>query len=301
MILLHSLEEARKAGFVRHLALGFFDGLHVGHATLIREWKDNASNAVLTFQAHPLSIVAPDQKPQLITALPHKLKILEEWQIGAVLLFPFTQQQAHQSAEDFLKSLPLPNLESVSVGEDFRFGWQRQGDAALLQKWTSERGITLRVISRVKHGDESISSRRIRQCIRAGNLAEASTMLGRPFSLYGEVVTCGQLGRELGFPTVNLRTLDECWPPTGVYAGSTILADGTEWPSAINIGWRPTVDVKATEQRIESHLLDFSGDLYGQQVYVVPKQKIRDEEKFASLEDLCSAIHADVKRTREMH
>ncbi|MFH1066573.1 MAG: bifunctional riboflavin kinase/FAD synthetase [bacterium] len=300
MMLLQSLQEAQQADFVRHLALGFFDGLHIGHATLIRAWEDAASNAVLTFQPHPLSIVAPEQKPPLITALPHKLKILEGWKIGAVLLFPFDQRQAQQPAEEFLQNLPFPRLQSVSVGEDFRFGWQRQGGAPLLTAWAASRGISLRVIPRVKRGNEPISSRRIRRCIQNGELAEASAMLGRPFSLYGEVVTCGQLGRKLGFPTVNLRTLDECWPPTGVYAGATILEDGTEWPSAINIGWRPTVDEQTTEQRIESHLLNFSGDLYGQLVHIVPKQKIRAEEKFASLDALRSAIQADVEHVRKM-
>ncbi|MFZ5806197.1 MAG: bifunctional riboflavin kinase/FAD synthetase [Verrucomicrobiota bacterium] len=305
MIIIHSFEEAKGVRSVNRLALGFFDGLHLGHASVILplDMQNPHESAVLTFQTHPIDVVNPKQAPPLITGIPHKLKILRDWQIGAVMLLPFDSARAKESAEDFLKELQpcFPGLKQISVGEDFRFGHKRKGDVALLEKWAHARGIELHVIPRLKMYAENVSSTAIRKNIREGNLHKASEMLGRPFSLYGEVIHGDGFGHRLGYPTANIHTLDQCLPSTGVYAGSVIFDTSTTLhKAAVNIGDRPTIAHGTHQTNIEAHILDFDGDLYGQNIHIVPQQKLRDEQKFPSIQALQDAIQRDVQKVREI-
>lgn len=305
MMVFHTLEEASGAHFIRQFALGFFDGLHRGHQSVIFP-KESIQNpqqcGLLTFHPHPVSIINPSCTPPLVTGQPHKLKILEEWGLGAVIVLKFDLQRSHQPTEEFLKELRkhLPHVQRFSVGFNFRFGHGRKGNSALLKQWAKTNGLKLHIKKRVHYKKHGISSSKIREKIQNGALREASEMLGRPFSLYGEVVEGLHLGRRMGFPTANLQTCDECLPPPGVYAGTTRLADGSEHKSAINMGWRPSVSSSEPEYVVESHLLDFNGDLYGQHIHIIPQQKLRPEEKFNSLEKLKAAIAQDIKKVREI-
>jgi riboflavin kinase / FMN adenylyltransferase len=301
MIIIHNFEEAARVRSVNRLALGFFDGLHLGHTSVILplDVQNPHESAVLTFQTHPIDVVNPRQAPPLITGTPHKLKILQDWHIGAVLLLPFDSVRAEESAEDFLKELTpcFPGLKQISVGEDFRFGHQRKGDIVLLEQWARARAIELHVLPRLKMYGENLSSTLIRQYIQDGNLHKASEMLGRPFALYGEVIHSNQFGRQLGFPTANLHTLDQCIPPYGVYAGMVVFNDGSQHKAAVNIGCHPTVSHGTSQMNIEAFILDFEGDLYGQYIHIVPKQKLREERKFPSIQALQDAIQHDVETT----
>lgn len=302
MMVIHSFEEAAKVRSVRRLALGFFDGLHLGHASVILplDVQNPHESAVLTFQTHPIDVVNPSQAPPLITGIPHKLKILQNWKIGTVLMLPFDSTRANESAEDFLKELEpcFPGLQYIGVGEDFRFGHNRKGDIDLLEHWAVSRNIKLQVSPRLELKGENISSSIIRRKIQNGKLHNASEMLGRSFSLYGEVIHGNQFGRELGFPTANIHTLDQCIPDFGVYAGNVILDDGAQHKAAVNIGSHPTVAHGSIMVNIEAHILDFDADIYGKCIHIVPIQKLRDEQKFSSIQALKAAIKQDVEKTR---
>jgi len=291
-------------GSFDHLAIGFFDGLHRGHRAVIcgnRSPQQLAQVCVFTFEPHPIAVLNPAGKPPLITGLPHKLKILEKWQIESVLTFPFDLGRSLQDPLDFLDELTkaLPQIRSISVGTRWRFGHQRRGDVDMLSSFCRALGIEVQINKPVLCQNEIISSSRLRLMIQSGNLVEASDILGRPFQLFGKVVRGRQLGRSLGVPTANLQTEDDCLPPSGVYAGYAILESGKRHLSAINMGHRPTIDNIAPPQ-IEAHLLDFSADLYGQNLFLEPTHFLRSEEKFASLDALKSAIERDIASTRSL-
>jgi riboflavin kinase/FMN adenylyltransferase len=299
-----SLTSAGKEGSFDHLAIGFFDGLHLGHRAVIcgnRNPEQLRKVCVFTFEPHPIAVLNPEGKPPLITGLPHKLKILETWQIGSVLTFPFDLGRSRQDPLDFLSELSqaLPFIRSISVGTRWRFGHQRRGDIEMLSAFCKSREIDIQISEPIAHRSEIISSSRLRTAIQSGNLPEAAEMLGRPFQLFGPVIAGRQLGRTLQVPTANLQTDDECFPPSGVYAGYAVLPDGRRIPSAINLGHRPTVD-NAPALQIEAHLLDFNEDLYGQNIFLEPVQFLRSEQKFSSLEDLKTALGKDIASTRSI-
>lgn len=299
-----SLAAAGEMGSFDHLAIGFFDGLHLGHRAVICGGRDPGQMqkvCVFTFEPHPIAVLNPAGKPPLITGLPHKLKILEDWQAGAVLTFPFDLGRSMQDPLDFLSELTsaLPGIRSISVGTRWRFGHRRLGDTGMLSSFCKARGIDVQINEPVAHHGEIISSSRLRTVIQSGDLAEAGALLGRPYQLFGTVVKGRQLGRSIGVPTANLRTDDECFPPSGVYAGHAVLAGGERIPAAINLGHRPTVD-NAPAVQIEAHLLDFNADLYGREIFLEPRHFLRPEEKFDSLDSLKAAIGRDIASTRSL-
>jgi riboflavin kinase/FMN adenylyltransferase len=299
-----SLAAAGEQGSFDHLAIGFFDGLHLGHRAVICGGRDPGylqKVCVFTFEPHPIAVLNPEGKPPLITGLPHKLKILEDWQVGSVLAFPFDLGRSMQDPLDFLSELisALPGIRTISVGTRWRFGHQRRGDTTLLSSFCAARGIDVQINQPVSHGHEIISSSRLRTIIQSGNLSEAGTLLGRPYQLFGTVVHGRQLGRSIGVPTANLQTEDECFPPSGVYAGHAILDGGERVPAAINLGHRPTVD-NASAVQIEAHLLNFNADLYGRELFLEPLHFLRPEKKFGSLDSLKSAISRDIASTRSL-
>jgi riboflavin kinase/FMN adenylyltransferase len=282
---------------IRHLALGFFDGLHLGHRRVILGGEKPhapALSAVLTFRDHPLSVLHPEKHPLLITGLPHKLRILERWQIGLTVALPFDAARSRQEPAAFLDEIAaaFPDLQTVSVGPNWRFGKNRSGDVALLARWCAEKKIHLDNPAPVLFAGERISSSRIRTAIIAGQLGDSAEMLGRPFTLFGTVGKGAGRGAGLGFPTANLQTEDECLPPEGVYAGHAYLTGGEKFPAAINLGPQPTFG--GQERHPEAHLIGFTGNLSGQNLDLEFSKFLRPIQKFNSAQDLATRIKSDL-------
>ena len=283
---------------IRHLSLGFFDGLHLGHQRVILGGTTPhipSATAVLTFREHPLSILHPERHPALITGLPHKLRLLERWNIGLTIALPFDSTRSQQDPTAFLAELAatFPTLRTVSVGPNWRFGKNRSGDVEMLSSWCSQRSILLDNPDPVLYSEERISSSRIRVAIQSGKLTDASAMLGRPFTILGRVKTGEGRGHDLGYPTANLATEDECLPPNGVYAGRACLADGSFHLAAINLGTCPTFGGK--NRNIEAHLPKFSGQLVGQEIDLEFHRYLRPEKKFPDARSLSDQIRKDVE------
>lgn len=305
-----SFEAASACGELRHLAMGFFDGLHRGHERVILGAGSGlgpAQTGVLTFDPHPQAVLQPDRAPELLTGLPHKLKILESWKLAAVLVLPFTQERVRQEAEAFLEELGrhLGSLQEIAVGPNFRFGHRRLGDLNLLSSWCARHGIDLRVAAAESQGADLISSSRIRDRLRAGDLEAVEGMLGRRLTYLGTVVKGRQLGAQLGFPTLNLATEDACFPPFGVYAGWVVedpyTAKARRYEAVFNLGIRPTVEPSGTRPLLEGHLLGASGDWYGREVAFELGAFVRGERRFDSLDALKRRIAEDADEALQWH
>ena len=287
------------------LAIGFFDGVHLGHQQIIRQTiadarKHDAVALVLTFDRHPNTVVAPDHVPPLIYPLPQKLHAIESLGADHVLLVRFDKQFSELSGEMFMRGLvrDLGTIQSVCVGADFVFGHKRSGDVALLKKLGGETGFSVHGLAAVSLDGRTVSSTRIREAIRTGNLDVASQMLGRVYAIAGRVTEGDKLGRQMGFPTANLETTGLVLPPNGVYAGLTVVKRKSH-RVALNIGIRPTMIPVKPELRVEAHLLDFSGSLYGAELEVEVGEKLREERKFASPSELKVQIARDIAAVSE--
>ena len=273
----------------RRVAVGSFDGVHLGHREVIR-----GSDSVLTFDPHPTSVVAPQHTPRLLTSLPVKAELVEALGASELIVIGFDAQFAARSAQDFIDQVLVDTLgvTHVSVGENFRFGNRAKGDPQML---AADTRFATRVTPLLEVEGEIVSSSHIRGLVLAGEVSKASRFLGWPFQLRGEVVHGDERGRELGFPTANVIP-DETFvcPGHGVYA---CLADGR--PAAVNIGVRPTF-VTGRGELIEAYVLDFDGDLYGHELRLDFLERLRGERRFASAEELVAQMHRDVERTREI-
>jgi riboflavin kinase/FMN adenylyltransferase len=284
-----------------HLALGVFDGVHVGHRAVIGRALESARRSgglvgVVTFDPHPIRVLAPSRAPSsLLATLDHKAHLLDELGVGLMLAIHFDEAFANVEAEEFIDRLCRARVKTLAVGEDWKFGRGRRGDIAMLRKAAAERGFILEAVPPVMADGERISSTRIRQAIRDGNLSGAARMLGRPYSVEGVVKQGRQLGRQLGFPTANISTGDVQLPPDGVWAVRVDL-NGEVLGGVANLGIRPTVD--GTTRSLEVHLFDFQGDLYGRELDVTFVRCLRDERKFDSLEALKRQIEADAIEAR---
>jgi riboflavin kinase / FMN adenylyltransferase len=286
------------------LAIGVFDGVHLGHQQIIRQTIADARQhdglaLVVTFDRHPSHVVAPDRVPPMIYSLPQKLRTIEALGADALLLIHFDKTFSEQSGETFIRSLARDpgQLQSVCVGADFTFGHKRSGNVALLKKLGAELGFTVHGLAAVSLDGDVVSSTRIRETIRAGELDLAGQMLGRAYSISGPVVTGDKLGRQLGFPTANLEATGLLLPPNGVYAVHA-LAGGKTWRAVLNIGHRPTLQNPHPPLRVEAHLLDFGTDLYGQELELRFVEKLRDEKKFASVAELKEQIARDIAQAQ---
>jgi riboflavin kinase/FMN adenylyltransferase len=305
MKIIHAANELKAEGKKICLAIGFFDGVHLGHQQIIRQTISDARQhdalaVVLTFDRHPNSIVAPDRVPPLIYSLPQKLRAIESLGADALLLIQFDKKFSEQTGEEFIRSLArdFGKVHSVCVGADFVFGYKRSGDVALLKKLGAELNFSVHGLAAVSLDGQIVSSTRIRETIRAGDFDAASQMLGRTYAISGRVVEGDRLGHKLGFPTANLDATNLVLPPNGVYSGSTKWK-GQFYRAALNIGLRPTVTTGRPQLRVEAHLLDFNGELYGKELEVEIGEKLRDERKFASSVALREQIAADIKSVRE--
>lgn len=273
----------------RSVAVGTFDGVHLGHRKVIE-----GSDSVLTFDPHPVSVVAPQHTPKLLTPPGRKAELIEALGVREMIVIPFDADFASRTAGEFVDDVLVGALGAtrVAIGENFRFGHKAQGDPRLLA--ADERFATV-VHPLLEVDGEIVSSSHIRGLVLAGEVAQATELLGAPFQLCGEVVHGDQRGRELGFPTANLIP-DEALvcPGHGVYA---CLADGA--PAAVSIGVRPTFQTGRGEL-IEAYLLDFDGDLYGRELQLDFLARLRGERRFETAEALIEQVHSDVERTREI-
>ena len=286
------------------LAIGFFDGVHLGHQQIIRQTIADARQhdgiaLALTFDKHPNAVVAPAKTPPLIYSLPQKLRAIESLGVENILLIEFDKRFSEQSGEEFIRGLArdFGKIQSICVGANFAFGHKRGGNVALLKNLGAELHFQVHGLSAVSLDGQPVSSTRIREEIRTGNVDAASQMLGRPYAICGKVIEGDKLGRELGFPTANLDVTGLVLPPNGVYA-TIIRHEGRLHHAALNIGVRPTV-AAGRQLRAEVHLLDFDGDLYGQELEVEIGEKLREEKRFGSVEELKEQIAKDVAAVRQ--
>jgi riboflavin kinase/FMN adenylyltransferase len=286
------------------LAIGVFDGVHLGHQQIIRQTvadaqQHEATAIVVTFDKHPSLIVAPDKVPPLIYSRPQKLRAIESLGADALLEIPFDKSFSQQTGEQFIRSLAcdLGKIQSICVGADFVFGHRRSGNVALLQSLGRELQFIVHGVAAVSLDGQPVSSTRIRESVRAGTFDAASQMLGRAYSIAGNVIRGDQLGHKLGFRTANLDTNGLLLPPNGVYAAHAAVAGQTH-RAVLNIGIRPTVSQPTPIPRLEVHLLDFSGEIYEQELEVTFTVKLRDERKFASLDELKAQIARDVSEAK---
>jgi riboflavin kinase/FMN adenylyltransferase len=302
---IYAANELKTDGKKVCLAIGFFDGVHLGHQQIIRQTisdtrQHNATALVITFDCHPNSIVAPERVPPLIYSLPQKLRAIESLGADALLVIHFDKKFSEQTGEEFIRRLvnDFGKIQSICVGAEFVFGNKRSGDVALLKKLGNELNFLVHGLAAVSLDGEIVSSTRIRETIRAGNFDSASQMLGRPYAISGRVIEGDKLGRKINFPTANLEVTGRLLPPNGVYL-AVINLKGQLYRAALNIGFRPTVASAKPELRVEAHLLDFSGNLYGKELDVEIGEKLRDEQKFSSTKELQAQIGRDVTALRK--
>jgi riboflavin kinase/FMN adenylyltransferase len=304
VLIRNRLDELAALGEPLHLAMGVFDGVHVGHQAVIGRAvraaaRDGGLAGLLTFDPHPIRVIAPEKAPaSLLETLDHKARIVSGLGIRLLIALRFDAELAAMEASEFIARLTAAPVRTIAVGEDWRFGHKRGGDVAFLMREAEKRGFRLEAVPPVMFDGDRISSTRIRQAIRDGNLDAAAGMLGRPYSVSGTVIRGDQLGRTLGFPTANLATGDLQLPPNGVWAVRvTDQTDGCDWEGVANLGVRPTLG--GATRLLEVHLFGFSGDLYGRNLDVRFEKPLRPEMKFPSLDALRLQIEKDAQAARE--
>jgi riboflavin kinase/FMN adenylyltransferase len=273
----------------RHVAIGTFDGVHLGHREVI-----DGADTVLTFDPHPVRILNPEAAPKLIMPFAIKRDVIDGLGVEELVVIPFDDEFAHIEAEEFCRRVLIERLGAteVSVGENFRFGAKARGDAKML---AGHDEFSTRVVPLVEVDGETVSSSRIRGLLAAGEVDAAARCLGAPYLLEGEVVEGDRRGRKLGFPTANIVPDDTLVVPGhGVYA-----AFANEHPAAVNVGVRPQF-ATGRGLLVEAFLIDFDGDLYGRDLRVAFVSRLRGERRFPSVEDLIAQMHRDVEEARKL-
>ena len=298
MLRLNSFSELNKIEGPVNLAIGFFDGVHLGHQAVINNiiFSNENSSVVLTFDPHPLSVLSPSQSPPIITALSHKQSLIEELGVEYLLVIRFDENRVNQRAEGFVREIvDSCKLKSVSVGNEFRFGYERQGDVSLLTELGRDLGFKVNGIDRIcDEGGDVISSTRVREALKNGNLKDAKRLLGREFSISGPVTQGNEIGQGMSFPTANIDIIGSSPIPHGVYA---VLANvgGESFQGVANLGVRPTfTESNDFKTKLEVHLFDFERMIYGEIIEVSFVGYMREEKKFNSVDDLKNQINVDV-------
>ena len=306
MKVIHAANELGQGSRKVCLAIGVFDGVHLGHQQIIRQTLADARlhdavALVITFDRHPNSVVAPDRVPPLIYSPSQKLRAIESLGADALLEIHFDRNFSEKTGETFISELAqaFGGIHSVCVGADFVFGHKRSGNVDLLKKLGATLNFHVHGLAAVSLDAQVVSSTRIRDTIRTGDFDAASQMLGRPYMICGRVMDGDKLGRKFGFPTANLEVARLILPPNGVYAAATHIK-GQFYRVALNIGLRPTLASPQPQLRVEAHLLDFAGDLYGAEVELEIGEKLREERKFGTLEELRRQIESDVEKVRSL-
>lgn len=289
-----------------HLAIGVFDGVHLGHRSVLLRALEDAREAgghavAVTFDPHPAKILRPSSAPHLLTASAHKLRLIRDLGIDTVLVIPFTAQFAATPPEDFVLQLHAAcrPLREICVGHEWSFGRGRAGNLEMLRQMGDRLGFEEVGVPAITVDGEIVSSTAIRAAVEAGDLARAARLLGREYSILGAVVRGDRIGRSLGFPTANLSAHNEQFPPNGVYA-VTALWSGQALKGVVNLGVRPTIDFATGERLLELHLLDFDREIYGEDVEVTFRSCLRPEQKFGTREELKAQIARDIEEARRV-
>ena len=284
------------------VSIGNFDGVHRGHQAMLGSLVKQARAAgvpavVLTFDPHPIELLRPDAAPPRLTTMTYRAELLMKFGVDTVIVLPTTKRFLTLTAEDFFHTIVRTELQAKGLveGPNFYFGRNREGNISVLRQLCSSHDLMLEVVAPEIVGDRLVSSSVIRGLIEQGEVADAGCLLGHHYRLEGQVVTGAQRGRTLGFPTANLAEIATLAPANGVYAATTTL-DGQRWAAAVNIGPNPTFG--ESSRKIEVHLLDFSGDLYGRRIEVDFVKRIRDVRKFSSANELLAQLQDDVRAVR---
>ncbi|MEO0336280.1 MAG: bifunctional riboflavin kinase/FAD synthetase, partial [Pseudomonadota bacterium] len=309
MICVHGVEALETPFSTSAVSIGNFDGLHKGHRVLIRQLLDSSQRLgvppiVFTFHPHPLKVISPEKDLRRLFLVDDLVEQLEKEGVEALILQPFSREFSQISPEQYLQKYLVSPLspKALVVGHDFGFGAKRSGSVSTLESFCQRESIELNVIAPVSFDEETVSSSRIRNEISSGNVGAASRLLGRDFYIKGVVEYGDGRGSKIGFPTANVRLYSETLPKAGVYITST-LVDGVLEPSVTNIGKNPTFLEHKTSapMRVETHLLNFDKKIYGHEVRVFFHKFLRDEQKFASVDDLIAQIRKDAESARGFH
>ena len=306
MQVLRSIPELAQIPGPVFLAIGVFDGVHLGHQAVISTAARHAAEAggtavVVTFDPHPAKILRPEKSPRLLTATQHKISLIRGLGVSHLLVLRFDRELASTLPENFVRQLveSARPLREICVGQEWSFGKNRAGNLALLKKLGAELGFNVVGVEPVTSQEKIISSTAIRQAVETGDFAAARRMLGRDYTILGTVEEGKHLGRSLGFPTANLSAHSEQFPPNGVYAAEGLL-NGKTVRGVVNLGVRPTVDDGSLQRVLEFHLFDFDRDLYGEDVELRFLQYLRSEQKFENLAGLREQIARDVGAARSI-
>jgi riboflavin kinase / FMN adenylyltransferase len=306
---IHDTDDFERPRHGAVVTIGAYDGVHIGHRAVISEVKARsaaqaAESIVVTFDRHPASIVRPESAPELLTDLAQKLELLSSTGVDRTLVIRFDRTRSEESAENFVAEMLVERLgaRSVVVGHDFHFGQDRRGNVALLSEMGNRLGfdvLGMRLVGE-EAGTPAVSSTRIRGLLKDGRVEEVVPLLGRPHEVRGQVIHGdGRAGPQLGFPTANVAVpADILLPADGIYAGRYQRPDGSSLPAALSLGRRPTFYPQGAPRLLEAHLLDFRGDLYGEEARVRFIGRLRQELRFESAEALVDQMHRDVADVR---
>ena len=306
MEILRSIPELSQLPGPLFLAIGVFDGVHLGHQAVISTSAQHARAAngtpvVLTFDPHPEKILRPDKAPRLLTATSHKIALIRALGVRHLLIIPFGKHFAATEPEDFVHQLVQSSkpLREICVGHEWSFGRNRRGNLQLLEKLGAQFDFNVVGIPPVKVSGEIVSSTTIRRAVEAGDLKKAAIMLGREYTILGTVVHGDDLGKKMGFPTANLSAHNEQFPPNGVYFAEAKV-EGTVYPGVVNLGYRPTMSSAGSNRTLEVYLLDFDRDVYNKDLELRFVRYLRPEKKFENVDALVRQIERDVEQAREL-
>lgn len=290
-----------RGGFV---SIGNFDGVHCGHQAMVAALTTRAREAgvpavALTFDPHPIELLRPDAVPPRLTTIDYRAELLQRFGVDCVIVLPTTPRFLTMTAEEFFQTIVRTELQARGLveGPNFFFGRNRGGSITMLRGFCTAHQMELDVIPPVIVDEQLVSSSVIRSLIEAGDLTESVRLLGHPYRLSGTVGRGAERGRELGFPTANLTELANLVPGDGVYAAMATV-EGSPFPAAVNVGPNPTFGESA--KKVEVHLLDFQGDLYGKPLNVDINQRIRDVQRFATVADLLAQLKHDIAAVRKL-
>ena len=286
------------------LTVGTFDGVHRGHQEIVHQLAAGAHHlgypaVVLTFYPHPAVVLGKRSDPFYLTTPEERAALLGEFGADIVITLPFDHQLAETSAHEFVSRLSRHlGMRYLVIGQDFALGKDREGNATRLGELGIEFGYTLEVFPPIQIDGEIVSSSRIRAALAAGDLKLVTRLLGRPFAITGQVVPGDGRGHSIGIPTANLDLwVERAIPKAGVYV-SQATVNGAVWGAVTNVGVRPTFETQPVPLRVETHLLDFTGDLYGKEMRLNFLERLRDEQRFPDIQALLTQIHADIREAK---
>lgn len=293
------------------VTIGAYDGVHRGHHSVIAQTRaiaerHGAKSAMVTFEPHPAYVLRLENAPALLTNLEHKLELLDAAGLDTAVVIPFDMERSTETPADFVKNVLADclNAKAVIVGSDFHFGVNRAGNVQVLGELGKLHGFEVEGVELLRRDDgrvESISSTVIRRALAGGEVGTANALLGRPHELRGPVVQGDQRGRTIGFPTANVAVRPEmAMPADAVYAAWYLRSDGVRMPAAVNIGKRPTFYQDAEHSLVEAHVIDFDGDLYGEDARVQFVELMRSEQRFDGIDALQAQLKLDIETARSI-